>query len=306
MNQNTFLSILVPSFDRHELLVDTLKGLLLQEYEPKEIIVYDQSLQHPVEVENFLTSVSSQIKYFKSKPRGLVFAYRRCVELSQGDICFFVDDDVLIDDPDLVTMHVKNYSNAMIGAVSGQVLHEGQTEPGLVDERVYGPHGWRFIRFDIAQRLEGSPSLSGANMSFRRSVYDRLDGFDQNYEGNGFRFETDFTFAVKSLGFQVIFDPEASLTHRYGQPGGADNRHLCSLQNDSHQWYMQFFANTWYFLLKWYKMPTAARLMFFIWRAHTFNRNSLRCGSSLLLNRQWAFISGIRLGQKMAAGWSSL
>jgi hypothetical protein len=125
-------------------------------------------------------------------------------------------------------------------------------------------------------------------------------------KGNGFRFETDFTFAIKSLGFQVIFDPEASLTHRYGQPGGANNRHLCSLQNDSHHWYMQFFSNTWYFLLKWYKMPTAARLMFSIWREHTFNRNSLRCGLSFLLKRQWAFISGIRLGQKMDTGWSSL
>ena len=306
MKQNTLVSIVVPTFDRHELLVDTLKGLLIQEYEPKEIIVYDQSLDHPPDVINFLKSVSPRIQYYKNEPRGLVFAYRRCVELSQGDICFFVDDDVLIDDPDLVTRHVKNYTDGLIGAVTGQVLHEGQTEPSPVDERIYGPHGWRFIRFDISQRLEGLPSLSGANMSFRRSVYDRIGGFDQNFEGNGFRFETDFAFAVKSLGFQVIFDPEASLTHRYCQPGGAANRHLCSLQNDSHHWYMQFFANTWYFLLKWYKMPTAARLIFSIWREHTFNRNFLRCGSSFLLNRQWAFISGIRLGQKRAAGWSFL
>ena len=105
---------------------------------------------------------------------------------------------------------------------------------------------------------------------------------------------------------QVVFDPEASLAHRYGQPGGADNRHLCSLKNDSHHWYMQFFANTWYFLLKWYKLPTAAMLLLSIWREHTFSRNSLRCGPTFLLNRQRAFISGIRRGRKMAAEWNSL
>ena len=148
MKQNTFLSILIPTFDRHELLVDTIKGLLIQEYEPKEIIVYDQSLRHPVEVENFLTSISSQIHYFRSDPRGLVFAYRRCVELSQGDICLFVDDDVRINNPELVAEHAKNYTNSRIGAVAGQVMHEGQTMPHPMDDRIYSRYGWRFIRFD--------------------------------------------------------------------------------------------------------------------------------------------------------------
>jgi glycosyltransferase involved in cell wall biosynthesis len=188
-NLQPFVSVLIPSFNRHELLIDTLKGILIQDYKPKEIIVYDQSIDHPPHVQNFLARVSPKINYYKDAPRGLVFAYRRCVELSQGDICFFVDDDVLIDDPDLVTRHVKNYANRLIGAVSGQIMHEGQTAPRPIDGRLYGPHGWRFTRFDISQRLEELPSLSGANMSFRRSVYDRLGGFDQNYEGNGFRFE---------------------------------------------------------------------------------------------------------------------
>jgi len=299
------VSVLVPSYNRHELLVDTLKGLLIQKYKPNEIIVYDQSTNHPHDVEAFLKQCSSQTIHIKGHPKGLVDAYRRCVELSHGDICLFVDDDVLISDPNMVKKHVDNYKDSRIGAVSGQVLHEGQVDARPIDPRVRGPNGWMFVRFDTDTRIEDLPSLFGPNMSFRKSVYERIGGFDLAYSGSGFRFETDFTFAVKAAGYKVIFDPTASIVHRYQQPGGAENRHLFSLKDDSHFWYINFFANTWYFLKKWYSIPVASKLMVPIWREHVINRNTLGAGSKFLIKRHHVFLKGIFLGQQRAINRSS-
>jgi glycosyltransferase involved in cell wall biosynthesis len=300
-SQSPFISILIPTYGRHELLVDTLSGLFKQNYSPREIIVYDQSPDHPVEVNEFLENNSDKIVHVREDRKGLVYAYRRCVELSRGDICLFVDDDVIISDPDFVSKHVNNYSCSTIGAASGQVFHEGQMEPRDIDPRVYGKHGWMFVRFDTVHEMENLPSLFGPNMSFRKEAYQQVGGFDLAYGGSGFRFETDFTFAIKNAGYQVVFDPSASLVHRYKQKGGADNRHLLSTDNNSHSWYVDFFANTWYFLRKWYGLPAALKIMYIIWREHVFNRVFMKCGAIFLLRRHKAFISGINMGQKRLA-----
>lgn len=299
-NSGPTVSILVPTYNRHQLLVDTLKGLLIQEYEPKEIIVCDQSPDHPADVESFLQSVYSQIHHVREHPKDLVSAYRKCVDLASGDICLFIDDDVLISDRKLVSKHVRNYNDSQVGAVSGQVLHERQAETQAVDPRAYGSYGWMFIRYNIAQRLENLPSLCGANMSFRTPLYYQVGGFDLAYGGSGFRFETDFTLAIKALDYKVVFDPEASLVHRYQQPGGAENKHLFSLRDDSHEWYTQFFANTWYFLQKWYTIPIAIKLILPIWRQHVFNRSSLMIGPGFLIRRHRALLKGVYRGSKIA------
>lgn len=296
------ISVLIPTYDRHELLVDTLKGLFIQSYSPMEIIVYDQSTDHPFEVNEFLKNNSEKIVHVRENRKGLVYAYRRCVELSRGDICLFVDDDVIISDSEFVAKHVRNYSNSMIGAVAGQVLHEGQIKLREVDPRVYGKHGWMFVRFDTDRKIPNLPSLFGPNMSFRKNVYQQVGGFDPAYGGSGFRFETDFTFAVKNAGYQIVFDSNASLVHRYKQQGGADNRHLLSTHNDSHAWYVDFFANTWYFLRKWYSSPAALKIMYIIWREHVFNKVFIKCGAIFLFRRHRSFVKGIIMGQKKTRG----
>lgn len=296
-----FISVLIPTYDRHELLVDTLKGLLIQNYSPMEIIVYDQSPDHPAEVNEFLENHREKIVHVREDRKGLVYAYRRCVKFAGGEICLFIDDDVVISDSNFVAKHIRNYSNNLIGAVSGQVFHEDQIEPREVDPRVYGKHGWMFVRFDTVHAMKNLPSLFGPNMSFRKKAYHQVGGFDLAYGGSGFRFETDFTFAIKNAGYQVVFDPNASLVHRYKQQGGADNRHLLSTAHDSHQWYIDFFANTWYFLRKWHSLPISLKIMYIIWRVHVFNKGFIQCGALFLLRRHESFVKGIRLGQKRLA-----
>ena len=262
-----------------------------------EIIVYDQSPDHPAEVNEFLENNREKIVHVREDRKGLVYAYRRCVEIARGDICLFVDDDVVITDPNFVAKHVCSYTDERLGAVSGQVLHEGQVKPGNIDERVHGKHGWMYVCFDTDLALKNLPSLCGANMSFRKEAYQKVGGFDLAYGGSGFRFETDFTFAIKNAGYQVVFDPNASLIHRYKQEGGADNRHLLSTAEDSHYWYVDFFANTWYFLRKWHSLPISLKIMYRIWREHVFNRVFINCGALFFLQRQKAFIRGIRTGE---------
>lgn len=300
---NLSVSVLVPTYNRHQLLVETLKGLLIQKYADKEIVVYDQSADHPAQTLEFLAEHSKEIRLERGKAQGLVNAYRACMALSSGSICVFVDDDVIITDENFISRHAAHHQTPGIGAVMGQVLHEGQSVPREIDPRMNSRDGWRYVRFDIGEEVSDLPSLCGINMSFRRQVYEEVGGFDHRYIRHGFRFETDFSFALIKAGYLIHFDPKISLVHRYGSPGGAANAFLGSLSPAAHNWYIIFFANSWYFLLKWYSFPRAAFFLYHLWREHVFNRPIIRQGLPFLYRRHQAFCDGTVQGWKTWKAW---
>ena len=143
------------------------------------------------------------------------------------------------------------------------------------------------------------PSLAAANMSFRREVYEQAGGFDPNYRGHGFRFETDFSFALRKTGRRIRFVPGASLVHRYGSPGGAENVHLGRLTPESREWLVVFFANTFYFLRKWHGLRRRIPAAVAVWREQAMNRAVLAQGWKTALVRQRAFLEGLRMAGRM-------
>lgn len=297
------VSVLVPTYNRHQLLVETLQGLLIQKYADLEIVVYDQSAGHPAETGEFLAKHSKAIRHERGRPQGLVNAYRACMALSSGAICVFVDDDVIITDENFIGRHAAHHRHPEIGAVMGQVLHARQSVLRAIDPRMNSRAGWRYVRFDIGQEVSDLPTLGGQNMSFRREVYKEVGGFDERYGAHGFWFETDFSFALRRAGYRIHFDPKISLRHRYGSPGGASNVFLLSLSPDAHAWYLDFFANTAYFSLKWHSFFRAVMLLYPAWREHVFNRAIIRQGPAFLCRRHRAFCSGIYRGWQ---AWKSL
>jgi len=295
MVANPQISVLVPTLNRHERLTNTLTDLLSQRDVDMEIIVCDQTAEHPPDTRQFLSSHSDRIQVHTAAPEGLVPAYRRCVQLAKAEICLFVDDDVQIRDRRFVAGHLARYSDSGVFAISGQILHDNQVALHAPPPKLGSRHGWRYVRFDMDRCVENMPSLAAGNMSFRRTLYDAVGGFDTSYRANGFRFETDFSFAIKKHGGDIRFDNRLSLTHLYGSAGGAGNRYLGSLSPEAEPWYVEFFANTWYFLLKWYPIPEAIYLMALIWREHAFNRSILR-KPGLLAGRHRSLSRGLRAG----------
>jgi hypothetical protein len=84
--------------------------------------------------------------------------------------------------------------------------------------------------------------LSGANMSLRREVFERLSRFDEHYAGNSYRFETDWGVQMRRAGFTLLFDPHAVVAHRRAPAGG--NR------IQAEEWFYWYARNHLYFLAK--------------------------------------------------------
>jgi GT2 family glycosyltransferase len=55
--------------------------------------------------------------------------------------------------------------------------------------------------------------LIGCNMSWRRELLVKLGGLRDDYPGTEVREETDIALRVKKLGYRLLFQPEAVVTH---------------------------------------------------------------------------------------------
>jgi glycosyltransferase involved in cell wall biosynthesis len=64
----------------------------------------------------------------------------------------------------------------------------------------------------LARTLHHLPYAPGNNMGFLRTVFDAIDGFDENFRGGGD--EVDFCWRAQYAGYSIAFVPEAVLHYR--------------------------------------------------------------------------------------------
>ena len=215
------VSCVVPSYNRGTMLIDTINDLLAQRPAALEIIVVDQTRQHPPEVEARLSELAREpnVRYFRvevaNASRARNFGFRE----AKGEVLILVDDDVRIG-PSFVAAHWQNYADdPTVDAVAGQVLVPGQ-KPGLgLPERYYWPFvGWSCFPLNYAERCE-SINLPSGNMSIRREMAFQVGGFDENFNFTCSE-DADFSWRVHLAGGRVVFDPKPSLLHLATPAGG--------------------------------------------------------------------------------------
>jgi len=142
-------------------------------------------------------------------------------------------------------------------------------------------------------------------MSFRKSVVLEVGGFDENYDDNAFRWETDFCYRLKKAGYITLFDPDALVLHHFNSPGGNENLNLFGRSSQSHGWYYSFFKNTFYFFLKNIGGAAFLSLIWGQYRSHVMNRPYVQEGLCFEIARHRVFFTGLRDGIATYLSWKN-
>jgi len=236
------ISVVIPTLNRERVLVDTIAKVLEDKYSDFEVIVVDQTERHEPETDRALRQFGSKIKLVKESVKSLPHARNQGVKQASGEIILFLDDDI-IPKPGLLAAHASRYGDPKVGGVGGRIVaagDEGKPEP----KKIVTITPWAaFKDYFYATHTEEVATVRGANMSFRRDVYVRTGGFDENYVGNAMREETDFSFRVRKLGYRLVFEPTAEVFHLLTPAGGARS-------GDRVGRYRTFFRNNTYFFLR--------------------------------------------------------
>jgi len=220
-SRSKFISVIFPTLDREEALINSLKDVLAQNYQCTEIIVADQTDIPSKKVLEFCEAHHDKIKYLHLDEKGSPNARNVAVKQSKGEILFFFDDDIKIENPDLISYHLKNYEDVKVGLVGGRVLDDLDVKPSG-DAETGKLKCWglkKITHFDSTRRQE-LDHAPGGNLSVKKSIFEEVGGYKKLYPGNAHLEETDFSLRVKRAGYKLVFEPKAVLRHLHFVRGG--------------------------------------------------------------------------------------
>lgn len=290
--KNISVSIVIPTYNREEVLCNTISDLLKLFDQFTELIIVDQTLKHQPETSAFLNRLPKKIRVIKLTTPNLPKARNIGTREATGDIVLFLDDDIKPVST-LIKSHVIHYDDPTIGGVAGRLLSP-LGEIKYLDQRYYtSSFSWRFVRFDQDWDLREVDSAPGGNMSFRRDLIIKLGGFDEEFVGNAFREETDFCLKLRDNSYRILFEPKAALIHYWNTDGGCDHIRLGNSDFTSFKYYQDFVQNNVYFFFKHVPTLNNPYLLWELYRNHVGNKYNLQRGLKHLFLRHFAFFIGI-------------
>lgn len=224
------MSVAIRSFHRPEALNELLGRLFKQGYPNFEIVVYEQS-DDPALVAQLNALGDARLKVVAGPALSPPAARNAAIRHTTGEILLFIDDDDLPVGEDWIERHVANYADTGCMGVVGRLLRDPEHTEGPRFPRLVRAMAMRHTFFKDTVMLahntlrkEDISFLIGSNASVRRSLLERVGGWDEGvpmHEEQSFAFK----FALhKRPGERFVFDPSALMWRRTGVPGGLGRR----------------------------------------------------------------------------------
>jgi GT2 family glycosyltransferase len=200
------ITVAIPTYNRGAILAETIEHV--RALQPAEILVVDQTKD---------AQSLPDVRLIRLPEPSIPHAMNVALEQASNEIVLFLDDDV-IPSADLLREHLAAHADDRVWAVAGQVLQPGQ-EPTHVDERP------RTTIPDLAFPFHSDTpctveNVMAGNLSVKRTFVLSIGGFDENFFGVAYRFETDFARRIVAAGGTIRFAPKASIRHLQIPTGG--------------------------------------------------------------------------------------
>ena len=225
-----FVSVVVRSYLRPQALLELVPRLLALDYPSFEVLVCEQS-NDPELVRRLEAFRDPRLRMIVRPPLGVSGAKNESIRHARGEILLFIDNDDLPVYKDWIQRHIRNYADPLCQGVAGRLLDtpEEAEHPRLrkeVRRKVAHHTFWKDTTgyHWFAERKQGIDYLMGTNCSFRRSLCERIGGWDE-----GFVWGEEQSFAFKFARAKrpdeyFVHDPEPAIHRRVDLPGGANRR----------------------------------------------------------------------------------
>ena len=213
------VSVIVCTRDRPDQLRECLDSIAALNTAPAEVIVVDNA---PSDDATREICEQLPVRYIREPLPGQSRARNRGISDAVGDVVAFTDDDCVVD-PRWLDDLEREFADPLTMAVAGYI---GPLELETTAQLWFELHGG-FERH--SERWVCDPALTaplrgaaiagaGANMIFRRSVFDQTGGFAEDLgPGTPARSGDDkyAFYRVLAAGFRIVHDPARIVWHRH-------------------------------------------------------------------------------------------
>jgi len=217
-------TIVIPTYRRESVLLDTIESVLALDPPPREIVVVDQTPRHDSATAERLQDISrsKRIRLIHEPTPNLPRARNIGIHSATGRIVLFLDDDVLVR-PNFLELHLRHYADDNVAGVSGRIVFPGENPDTPRPLPMSAALAANRLDLQVMRYTTPIPNVLhvvGANMSYRRCWIERVGGFSHRFTGNALAEDVDFAARVRRAGGAIRYDPDAWLVHRATPDGG--------------------------------------------------------------------------------------
>jgi glycosyltransferase involved in cell wall biosynthesis len=168
------VSVIIPTYNGGDYILDAVNSVLQQSCAPMEIIVVDDGSQE--DILGMLSPVSGHIKYIRQDNAGPAAARNSGIRAARGKFIAFLDDDDLWHPAKIERQMREMHQNQDCGLVySFPILIDENGSP-LPVQRPKCPSG--YIYYDL---LRDTPIITASSTLLRASVLEKVGVFDEDF-----------------------------------------------------------------------------------------------------------------------------
>jgi GT2 family glycosyltransferase len=240
------ISVVIPTYRRGTVLLETIEYLRALPVTADEVLVVDQTESHDHAVEARLRSLDEarHIRWLRLPTPSITGAMNHGLQEARAGVALFVDDDIVPGER-LIEAHHMAHATGTARIVAGQVLQPGEAPTSPAPDFRFTCNTGCWI-----------DELMGGNFSVDRAMALAIGGFDENFVRVAYRFEAEFCARASAHGYRVLFEPAASIRHlRAGAGGTRSFGHHLTTARPSHA------VGAYYYLLAAHGVKGRARKM---------------------------------------------
>lgn len=204
-NAAPWVSIIMSTYNRAHLLKKSLQCLALQTLSLdlfEIIVINDGSTDNTAAVCEEMVKALPNMRYLSiAENAGWGNALNLGVRQARSDLLIFTDDDCL---------PLKDWAERMLDALKKHALVAGCIISPLSNFVKLCHNISEFHPFMEGRKAGPVDFIAGANMGFRRSLFEEVGGF---YSENTINSDMRFILEARQLGHQIYFIPEAVIIH---------------------------------------------------------------------------------------------
>ena len=218
------VSIIIPAYNAFSFTYLCLRSIYNNTSLPYEVILADDcSTDETTIIEEVVGNIFHIIN-----ERNLQFLLNcnNAAKHARGEYLFFLNNDTQVQSGWLEPLVDLMERDSNIGLVGAKLVYPDgrlQEAGGIIwQDGSAGNYG----RFENPENPEYNyvkdvDYISGAAILIRKTVWDMLDGFDENFAPAYYE-DVDIAFSIRNLGFRTVYQPKSIVVHYEGITNGVD------------------------------------------------------------------------------------
>jgi GT2 family glycosyltransferase len=219
-------SIIILGYNKAEYTRRCLESVFANtDYPNYEVIVVDNAAVD--ETAGMLETFGRRIRFVHSRTNlGFIGGNNLATQYAEGEYLLFLNNDTEVQRGWITELYNCYVRDPRVGAVGSMLVYPNNVLQEAGGVIFNDATGWNYgknqnVHSSLFRFVREVDYCSGAALSIKKEIFEKLGGYDLRFAPAYFE-DTDLCFAVRKLGYKVMYCPTSRVIHYEGVTNGTD------------------------------------------------------------------------------------